>query len=105
MFGDIPWDITFPTSPAFHVFRYLFLYSWFYTQPNKIEEITSTYIDFFDVSSFIFKENHVLVKQDNSSEKNYYSLRFTKTCAHHSHEEWKDNLEIRAVLTEVFMLC
>ena len=30
-------------------------------------------IDLFDVSSFIFEENHVLIEEDNPSEKNCYS--------------------------------
>ena len=30
-------------------------------------------IDFFDVPSFIFEENHVLIEEDNRSEKNCYS--------------------------------
>ena len=35
-----------------------------------IEEIKFADVDFFYFSSFIFKENHVLVKEDNPSEKN-----------------------------------
>ena len=30
-------------------------------------------IYFLNISSFIFKENHVLIEQDNPSEKNCYS--------------------------------
>ena len=36
---------------------------------KKIEETTFTDIDFFYVSSFIFKENHVLIEEENPSEK------------------------------------
>ena len=34
---------------------------------NKIEEIRFADIDFFYLSSFIFKENHVLIEEDNPS--------------------------------------
>ena len=33
---------------------------------------------FFNVSSLIFKENHVVIEEDNPSEKNYYGRRITK---------------------------
>ena len=36
---------------------------------NKVEETTFADIIFFYVSSFIFKENHVLIEEDNPSEK------------------------------------
>ena len=36
---------------------------------NKIEDTTFADIGFFNVSSFIFKENQVLIEEDNLSEK------------------------------------
>ena len=36
---------------------------------KNIEETTFADIDFFYVSSFIFKENHVLIEEENPSEK------------------------------------
>ena len=37
-----------------------------------MQETTFADIDFFDVSSFIFKENHVLIEENKPSEKNCY---------------------------------
>ena len=36
---------------------------------NKIEETTFADIYFFDASSFIFKESHILMEEDNPLEK------------------------------------
>ena len=35
-------------------------------------------IDFFYVSSFILKENHILIEENNPSEKNCYSQRIIR---------------------------
>ena len=40
---------------------------------NQNEGPTFADIYFFDVSSFIFKGNHILIEEDNTSEKHLYS--------------------------------
>ena len=41
----------------------------FFQQSYRIKETTFADIDSFNVSSFIFKENHVLIEENNPSEK------------------------------------